>query len=453
MPNEKLIESLSKFTKIPKNKIQEYLTSNRLSNLFEHPETMDITQNQLKNLENLLKLNSFYNRVSNYKEYKFEKTTDMVDYLDSHFYSKFDKEYFIAAFLDKENKLLGIETISTGTLNSSIVHPRDVFKQALIYKADKIVLSHNHPSGEPAPSNEDKMITKRLEDVGKLFNITVLDHIIIGKNDYYSFKEKGHIVTDTTIEKTSNKIHKTLYEKDVEKFSSLLNKVTKIPKTELKNILRETTVKNFIQSPELYLNNEKDINAVNMVKEVTLRYNNASYLVSPQVTRPNDIQNYINNKYNNMDKIDVVMFLDTKNKIINSSIIPENLSNDDKIAFILKNAILHDSCSYALATKDKSLPSSTSIERANEIQNIDSKSRLVGIDLIDKIDIKLYDSVSYKQMNFLEERNHYKSPPKKMSMEDRFKKAIAEAEKNKTDTRKNGERENKVTKKDPGLAL
>jgi DNA repair protein RadC len=441
MPNEKFIESLSKFTKIPKNKIQEYLTSNDLSNLFEHPETMDITQNQLKNLKNLLKLNSFYSRVSNYKEYKFEKTTDMVDYLDSHFYSKFDKEYFLTAFLDKENKLLGIETISTGTVNASIVHPRDVFKQALIYKADKIVLSHNHPSGEPAPSNEDLRITERLENVGKLFNITVLDHIIIGKNDYYSFKEKGHIVADTTIEKTSNKFHKTLYKKDVEKFSSLLNKITKIPKTELKNILRETTVKNFIQSPELHLNKEKDINSVNMLKDISLRYNNASYLASPKIREPNDLQDYVNDKYKNMDKIDVVMFLDTKNKIINSSIIPENLSNDDKIAFIMKNAILHDSNSYALATKDKSLPSSTNIDRINEIQDISSKSKLVGINLIDKIDIKLYDGVSYKQMNFLEERNHYKSPPKKISMEDRFKNAIAEAEK-----RNNNQEKSKITK-------
>ena len=441
MPNEKFIESLSKFTKIPKNKIQEYLTSNDLSNLFEHPETMDITQNQLKNLKNLLKLNSFYSRVSNYKEYKFEKTTDMVDYLDSHFYSKFDKEYFLTAFLDKENKLLGIETISTGTVNASIVHPRDVFKQALIYKADKIVLSHNHPSGEPAPSNEDLRITERLENVGKLFNITVLDHIIIGKNDYYSFKEKGHIVADTTIEKTSNKFHKTLYKKDVEKFSSLLNKITKIPKTELKNILRETTVKNFIQSPELHLNKEKDINSVNMLKDISLRYNNASYLASPKIREPNDLQDYVNDKYKNMDKIDVVMFLDTKNKIINSSIIPENLSNDDKIAFIMKNAILHDSNSYALATKDKSLPSSTNIDRINEIQDISSKSKLVGINLIDKIDIKLYDGVSYKQMNFLEEKNHYKSPPKKMSMEDRFKNAIAEADK-----RNNNQEKSKITK-------
>ncbi len=441
MPNEKFIENLSKFTKISKSIIQEYLTSNNLSNLFEHPETMNITQSQLENLKNLLKLNNFYNRVSNYKEYKFEKTTDMVDYLDSHFYSKFDKEYFLTAFLDKENKLLGIETISTGTVNASIVHPRDVFKQALIYKADKIVLSHNHPSGEPAPSNEDLRITERLENVGKLFNITVLDHIIIGKNDYYSFKEKGHIVTDTTIEKTSNNLHKILYEKDVEKFSSLLNKITKIPKTELKTILRETTVKNFIQSPELHLNKEKDINSINMLKDISLRYNNASYLASPKIREPNDLQDYVNDKYKNMDKIDVVMFLDTKNKIINSSIIPENLSNDDKIAFIMKNAILHDSNSYALATKDKSLPSSTNIDKINEIQDISSKSKLVGINLIDKIDIKLYSGVSYKQMNFLEEKNHYKASPKKMSMEDRFKNAIAEAEK-----RNNNQEKSKTTK-------
>lgn len=178
-----------------------------------------------------------------------------------------------------------------------------------------------------------------------------------------------------------------------------------------------------------------------MLKDISLRYNNASYLASPKIREPNDLQDYVNDKYKNMDKIDVVMFLDTKNKIINSSIIPENLSNDDKIAFIMKNAILHDSNSYALATKDKSLPSSTNIDRINEIQDISSKSKLVGINLIDKIDIKLYDGVSYKQMNFLEEKNHYKSPPKKMSMEDRFKNAIAEAEK-----RNNNQEKSKITK-------
>ena len=275
MLNEKLIESLSKFTKISEKKLEEYLSSNDLTTLFEHPETIRPTQNQLENLKNLTKLGNFYNRVSNYQDYKFEKTTDMVDYLDSQFFSKFDKEYFITAFLDDENKLLGTETISIGTVNASIVHPRDVFKQALQYNAKKLVLSHNHPSGSPQPSKEDLRITARLETVAQMFNMQVVDHIIVGKNDYYSFKKEGHIFIDLSTKDTQNKSHELLYKKDVNKFSDLLSKVTKIPKTELNNALNKTSVKDLVQHPEAYLNKENHINSINMIKDIALRYDNA----------------------------------------------------------------------------------------------------------------------------------------------------------------------------------
>ena len=103
------------------------------------------------------------------------------------------KEHFRIAILDTKNQILSIENISIGTLNASIVHPRDVFKIAIKRNANSIILIHNHPSGDTTPSNEDINITNRLIDAGNLVGIKVLDHIIIGDNKYLSFKEKNYI--------------------------------------------------------------------------------------------------------------------------------------------------------------------------------------------------------------------------------------------------------------------
>ena len=101
------------------------------------------------------------------------------------------KENFVALYLDARNKLIYQETISIGSLNASIVHPREVFEPAIQYLAAQIILAHNHPSGDTEPSEEDLKITKRLIEAGEILGIEVLDHIIIAKNDFCSFKERG----------------------------------------------------------------------------------------------------------------------------------------------------------------------------------------------------------------------------------------------------------------------
>lgn len=99
-------------------------------------------------------------------------------------------EHFKILILDTKNNVRSIELISTGSLNSSIVHPREVFKVCVKKSASSIILVHNHPSGEAEPSHEDIILTNRLDECGKLLGIKVLDHIIIG-NSYFSFKEEG----------------------------------------------------------------------------------------------------------------------------------------------------------------------------------------------------------------------------------------------------------------------
>jgi len=103
------------------------------------------------------------------------------------------KEHFKLILLNPRNKIIGISTISIGTLNASLVHPREVFKDAITHSAASVVLAHNHPSGDPEPSEDDLKITKKLVDSGEILGIKVLDHIVIGKNNFYSYKERGLI--------------------------------------------------------------------------------------------------------------------------------------------------------------------------------------------------------------------------------------------------------------------
>ena len=101
------------------------------------------------------------------------------------------KEHFVAFYLDTQNCLMERQTISIGTLNSSLVHPREVFEPALSFHAASIIVAHNHPSGELEPSDEDREVTKRLVQAGKLLGIDIIDHIILTKKGFLSFQQKN----------------------------------------------------------------------------------------------------------------------------------------------------------------------------------------------------------------------------------------------------------------------
>ena len=103
------------------------------------------------------------------------------------------KEHFMIVLLSTKNHVLAIETVSTGSLSASVVHPREVFRTAIKYPTSSIILAHNHPSGDTSPSREDIAVTQRLVKAGKIMDIPVIDHIIIGDNRFLSLKEKGLI--------------------------------------------------------------------------------------------------------------------------------------------------------------------------------------------------------------------------------------------------------------------
>lgn len=134
-------------------------------------------------------------RISNssYDErYAIRSPEDGAKYVmnDMRFLSQ---EHFVCLYLNTKNQVLHKQTVFIGSLNASIVHPREVFKEAFRRSAASIICAHNHPSGDPTPSREDIEVTKRLFECGKIIGIDVLDHLIIGENKFVSLKEKGYI--------------------------------------------------------------------------------------------------------------------------------------------------------------------------------------------------------------------------------------------------------------------
>ncbi len=105
----------------------------------------------------------------------------------------YDREHFVAVMLDAKNGIIGVHEVSIGSLSTSVVHPREVYKAAVAASAAGIMFLHNHPSGDPVPSREDRDCTKRLFEAGKVLGIRVLDHIVVGENDYFSFADAGLI--------------------------------------------------------------------------------------------------------------------------------------------------------------------------------------------------------------------------------------------------------------------
>jgi len=104
-----------------------------------------------------------------------------------------DKEVFVAFYLDTRNKIISREIVSIGILNASIIHPREIFRTAIIRNACSIILAHNHPSGNVKPSNEDIEVTRKLKKAGVIIGIQLLDHLIVSREDYYSFEDENEL--------------------------------------------------------------------------------------------------------------------------------------------------------------------------------------------------------------------------------------------------------------------
>ena len=104
-----------------------------------------------------------------------------------------EQEYFYTLYLDNKSHIIDKKLLFIGTVNKSVVHPREIYKYAYIYSATSIIIVHNHPSGDPTPSREDKILTSNIAEIGNINKIPLLDHLIIGNNTYFSFSDNGLI--------------------------------------------------------------------------------------------------------------------------------------------------------------------------------------------------------------------------------------------------------------------
>jgi len=128
-------------------------------------------------------------------EQKFRCSADAARMLATYL-AGVDREHFVVFMLNQKNHVIGLHTVSMGSLTASIVHPREVFKAAILANAATILCGHNHPSGDTQPSLEDRAMTQRLAEAGKLLGINVVDHIIIGAaGRYFSFADEGLLGT------------------------------------------------------------------------------------------------------------------------------------------------------------------------------------------------------------------------------------------------------------------
>lgn len=132
------------------------------------------------------------NSAEAWEPIRITKPHDIVKALQPYF-DKLDREVFLTLQLDAKNKIIGHYTASVGTVSGVLVHPREVFKAAILQNASKIICAHNHPSGDPEPSPEDLEITKKLKQAGDILGIEVLDHIIIGDGVHMSLRSEGMI--------------------------------------------------------------------------------------------------------------------------------------------------------------------------------------------------------------------------------------------------------------------
>ena len=150
----------------------------------------DLTELQAVSLLAAMELGKRVAMLPTQKPYRVSSPSDVAGYLMKSLRHE-NHERFLVMLLNTKNHIIRVQQISEGSLSSAVVHPREVFAPAVIHHAASMIVAHNHPTGDPQPSFEDKQLTKSLKNAGDILGIPLMDHIVIGDGYYYSFKEHG----------------------------------------------------------------------------------------------------------------------------------------------------------------------------------------------------------------------------------------------------------------------
>jgi DNA repair protein RadC len=184
-----IIKLFSGFTGINEKKIENFLKDNSINNLFEYSKILNITENQKEKINDLIKLFNTYTNLKAENKYNIYCTSIAGEYMKNFFKHKNDKEYIVCMFLNNANDIIRTKIISNGTIDECKTYKREMAKNALFYNAKKVILSHNHPGGKLEASNADINLTKNLDNTFFSIDIDLIDHIIIGNDNYFSFAE------------------------------------------------------------------------------------------------------------------------------------------------------------------------------------------------------------------------------------------------------------------------
>jgi len=202
LSNEELLAILLKSG--TKNTSVKVLASNILKELDSINDLKDITLENLMSIRGIKKAKAcellasielgkrINQKINNINQIKIVDSSSIFEYYQNILSDK-KQEHFYCVYLNTKNQIIKDKLLFVGTINESLVHPREIFKEAYLLSASSIICIHNHPTGNVEPSKNDIIITKQLKEVGNLLGINVLDHIIIGKDNYYSFMDNGKI--------------------------------------------------------------------------------------------------------------------------------------------------------------------------------------------------------------------------------------------------------------------
>lgn len=191
---ERFATLFSKFTGINKSKVTAYLKDNPVNMIFEHPATLEMNEKQYDKVKSIMELKSLYNNLKEEDRYTINSSEKAGKYFRDYFSELKDKEYVACSYLDTKLQIIKTEIIHEGTIDQSMLVPREVAKKALLHDAKSVMLSHNHPSGNPTPSSADVVVTERIKEALEVFDMKLMDHIVVGdRGRFVSLAEKGYL--------------------------------------------------------------------------------------------------------------------------------------------------------------------------------------------------------------------------------------------------------------------
>jgi len=196
----KLAGLVERFTGIPKERVFFFVMQNSADALLPCANIICDTQPQREKLAALFDFKNVYEMAKGAdksREYVLGTSSDTMNYFKDYYADKNDREHFSVAFLDSRNRVIATKTISSGTVNESFVHPREIVKEALFYNSVSVVLSHNHPGGNTEPSQADLFVTEKIKQAMDTIGIRILDHVIIARDKTISLAELGKMPTSS----------------------------------------------------------------------------------------------------------------------------------------------------------------------------------------------------------------------------------------------------------------